>query len=194
MRPQSTAQGTLLSALWWPKWEGNPKKEGICVYVWLIHFVGEQKITQHSKATILQYFLFNSAIWGFERFRVQGEGSMFQMMLYKDKWDQSMLSFAGTANNLGHYPKSNGVLHEGFEQEHHMSRFSFWRDHFGVDAEKDLEEMIRSSESMTVVQTKKTVAWMRMVKREEVGFKWWRRDMVRLQTLRGYKGQAMTWE
>ena len=21
-------QGTLLSALWWPKWEGNPKKKG----------------------------------------------------------------------------------------------------------------------------------------------------------------------
>lgn len=47
---------------------------------------------------------------------------------------------------------------------------------------------------MTVVQAEKTVAWMRMVKQEEVGFQWRRRDMVRLQILRGYRGQAMTWE
>ena len=26
MRTDCIAQGTLLSALWWPKWEGNPKK------------------------------------------------------------------------------------------------------------------------------------------------------------------------
>ena len=26
MRPYCTARGTLLSALWWPKWEGNPEK------------------------------------------------------------------------------------------------------------------------------------------------------------------------
>lgn len=38
------------------------------------------------------------------------------------------------------------------------------------------------------------MAWMRMVKREEAGFQWRRRDMVRLQILREYKGQAMTWE
>ena len=63
-----------------------------------------------------------------------------------------------------------------------------------VAREKDLEEIIRSSESMTVVQAEKTVAWMRMVKQEEVGFQWRRRDMVRLQILRGYRGQAMTWE
>lgn len=54
--------------------------------------------------------------------------------------------------------------------------------------------MIRSSESMTVVQEEKTVAWMRMVKLEEVGFKWRRRHMVRLQILRRHKGQALTWE
>ena len=28
MRTYCIAQGTLLSALWWPKWEGNPKKRG----------------------------------------------------------------------------------------------------------------------------------------------------------------------
>ena len=28
MRTCCTAQGTLLSALWGPKWEGNPKKRG----------------------------------------------------------------------------------------------------------------------------------------------------------------------
>ena len=30
------------------------KKEGICVYIDLIHFAVEQKLTQHCKATILQ--------------------------------------------------------------------------------------------------------------------------------------------
>ena len=30
------AKGTLLSALWWTKWEGNPKKEGIYVYSWYV--------------------------------------------------------------------------------------------------------------------------------------------------------------
>ena len=33
MRTYCVAQGTLLGALWWPKWEGNPKKEGIYVYI-----------------------------------------------------------------------------------------------------------------------------------------------------------------
>ena len=32
MRTDCMAQGTLLSALWWPKWEGNPKRGGICIY------------------------------------------------------------------------------------------------------------------------------------------------------------------
>ena len=27
---------------------------GICVYIWLIHFVIQQKLTQHCKAIILQ--------------------------------------------------------------------------------------------------------------------------------------------
>ena len=30
------AQGTLLSALWWAKWEGNPKKGGMYTYSWFI--------------------------------------------------------------------------------------------------------------------------------------------------------------
>ena len=33
---------------------GRLKKEGICVYVWLIHFIAQQKLTQHCRATILQ--------------------------------------------------------------------------------------------------------------------------------------------
>ena len=35
MRTYSIAEGTLLSALWWPKWEGNPKKKGyMYTYSW----------------------------------------------------------------------------------------------------------------------------------------------------------------
>ena len=30
------------------------KKEGIYIYIWLIDFVVQQKVTQHCKATILQ--------------------------------------------------------------------------------------------------------------------------------------------
>ena len=35
MRTYYIAQGTLLSALWWPKWEGNPKRRGyMYTYSW----------------------------------------------------------------------------------------------------------------------------------------------------------------
>ena len=47
MRPYCIAQGTLLHALQGPKWEGNSKQEGIYVYVQLIHFAVQQKLTQH---------------------------------------------------------------------------------------------------------------------------------------------------
>ena len=33
---------------------GRKPKKGICVYVQLIHFAVQQKLTQHCKATILQ--------------------------------------------------------------------------------------------------------------------------------------------
>ena len=38
MRTCCIAQGTLLNALWWPKWEGNKKKKKggyMCTYGWL---------------------------------------------------------------------------------------------------------------------------------------------------------------
>ena len=52
MRIYCTAQGTLLSTLWWPKWEGNPKK-GIYIHI-ADHFALQQKPIQHCKVTILQ--------------------------------------------------------------------------------------------------------------------------------------------
>ena len=51
LRTYCIAQGTLPSALWRPKWEGNSKK-GIYVYLRLIHFAPQQKLTQHCKATM----------------------------------------------------------------------------------------------------------------------------------------------
>ena len=30
------------------------QKEGMYVYIWLIHFAAQKKVTQHFKATILQ--------------------------------------------------------------------------------------------------------------------------------------------
>ena len=40
----------------WDGWEvgGRLKREGTCVYPWLIHVVAQQKPIQHCKAIILQ--------------------------------------------------------------------------------------------------------------------------------------------
>ena len=55
MRTYCRAQGTLLNALWLPKWEGNPRKRVyIFIYMRLIHFAVQQKLTQHGKTTIFQ--------------------------------------------------------------------------------------------------------------------------------------------
>ena len=56
VRTYCTAQGTLLSALWWSYWVGNLRNGDICVYIyiWLVHFAEQQKLTQQCKATILQ--------------------------------------------------------------------------------------------------------------------------------------------
>ena len=37
MRNYCITQGTLLSALWGPKWKGNPRRGAVCIRV-LIHF------------------------------------------------------------------------------------------------------------------------------------------------------------
>ena len=55
MRTYGIAQGTLLSALWWPECEENPKKEGIYVYIWLTHFAVQQKLIQHCETTTLRW-------------------------------------------------------------------------------------------------------------------------------------------
>ena len=61
MRSYRIAQGTLLNALWWPKWKGNLKQRSVYIYfiyiyicIYLIHFAVQQKLTQHCKAIILQ--------------------------------------------------------------------------------------------------------------------------------------------
>ena len=35
--------------------ERRLKREGLYVYIWLIHFVVQQKLTQHGKVIILQF-------------------------------------------------------------------------------------------------------------------------------------------
>ena len=42
------AQGTLLSALWWPKWEGNPKKR-VCIYIYIYMYTYGWFILLHSR-------------------------------------------------------------------------------------------------------------------------------------------------
>ena len=47
------AQGPQPGALWWPTGVGGrPNREGIYVHIQLIHFIVQQKLTQHHKATI----------------------------------------------------------------------------------------------------------------------------------------------
>ena len=53
-----TAQGAQLGALCWPGWGGGEKEAhegGVTLYIYLIHFVIHQKLTQHCKATIPQF-------------------------------------------------------------------------------------------------------------------------------------------
>ena len=54
MRTYCIAQGTLLGALWWPKWEGNPKKRG-CMYRYGWFTLLYSRNWQQCKATILQF-------------------------------------------------------------------------------------------------------------------------------------------
>ena len=51
MRTYCVAQETLLSAQWRPKQEENPPRK-MCVYILLIHFVVQQKLTQHCQSTV----------------------------------------------------------------------------------------------------------------------------------------------
>ena len=54
-----TAQGTQPGVLWWPsqvdEGEGGRLKEGTYVYVYLIHHVVQNKLTQQCEATIPQW-------------------------------------------------------------------------------------------------------------------------------------------
>ena len=53
MRTYCIAQGTLLSALWWPKWERNPIKRGhMYTHSWFTLLYSRN--TQHCKAIIFQ--------------------------------------------------------------------------------------------------------------------------------------------
>ena len=53
------AQGAQVGTLWRPNWDwgrdrGRSKREVIYVYVKLIHFIVQQELTQHGKATLSQ--------------------------------------------------------------------------------------------------------------------------------------------
>ena len=43
------------------KWEGNPKK-GIYVYVWLIHFAVQQKLTHYNAKKNLKFEIYDSSM------------------------------------------------------------------------------------------------------------------------------------
>ena len=52
MRAYCVSPETLLNAVWWPKWEGNPKKRRyMYTYGWF-QFAAQQKLIQHRKTNI----------------------------------------------------------------------------------------------------------------------------------------------
>ena len=53
MRTCCTAQGTLLSAPWWPKWEGNPSGY-MFMHSWFT-LLCSRNLTKDCKSTVLQY-------------------------------------------------------------------------------------------------------------------------------------------
>ena len=55
MRTYCITQGTLMNALWWPKWEGNPKKRGdMYMYSWftLLNWTAETNTTESNYTLI----------------------------------------------------------------------------------------------------------------------------------------------
>ena len=68
--------------------ERKPQKEGIYVYIWLIHFAEQQKRTQHCETTILQQkFNLQNKIYPFKK--RDGE----EMRLQEDQSQRGHLSF-----------------------------------------------------------------------------------------------------
>ena len=55
-RTYCTAQRTLLSALWWLKWEGNPKRGNICIHI------ADPLCCTVETNTMLYYFLLCSKV------------------------------------------------------------------------------------------------------------------------------------
>ena len=50
MQTYCRAQGALLSALWDTNGKEIQKRGGACIYIWLINFAIQQKLTQCCKA------------------------------------------------------------------------------------------------------------------------------------------------
>ena len=64
VRSCCTAQGAQFEALWWSRRVGvRLKREGMYVYTCLSHTVVQQKLTQHCKAIILQFFNLKKFKW-----------------------------------------------------------------------------------------------------------------------------------
>lgn len=108
--PYSTVQGVQLSALWWSRWwdRGGVRKvhEGgdICTYK-LIHFVVEQKLTWHCKATVTPIIKEN------HHCAMNARGWKAMSLLRSDVWhvwseshtsQQKMLSATKARRNMPH--------------------------------------------------------------------------------------------
>ena len=111
IHPYCIAQRTLLGALWWPKWEGNPR-EGRHVYVWLIHFAVQWKLMQHCKATLLQQKLLEIQAWYLRHWPFREHSRKRQLPWLPS--DEESAWNAGTKGDKGSVPglgRSTGAGH-----------------------------------------------------------------------------------
>ena len=85
MRSCPIAQGAQLGALWWPggvglEGRGRSRREGIYVYKRVIHFTVQEKLAEHCKAIIFQFFKKkimhkSKASWNFKKKEISLLGS-----------------------------------------------------------------------------------------------------------------------
>ena len=97
------AQGTLLNALWCPKWEGNPQGRGYIMQILKIKYRNIKKMSHFSS---LSSYLFKGTLfsytWGFPLF--------LRSMVSPDR---NQRSFAEKDNFLFHSPKRLSCDHVG---------------------------------------------------------------------------------